>query len=107
MEKVTGSRIATPLAPPSPGSTPMMVPRRMPRTARPRLNGCERNLKTQQQFSSPSSVSHQASTAPWAWGRGTTISNTTKVSHRGTARSKQEHHRDPAVPSRTSACRSP
>jgi len=37
--KVTGSKIATPLAPPRPGSTPIMVPRRMPMTATPRLKG--------------------------------------------------------------------
>ena len=37
--KVTGSRMATPLAPPNPGSTPMIVPRRMPTTAINRLNG--------------------------------------------------------------------
>jgi hypothetical protein len=36
---VSGSRIATPLAPPSPGSTPMMVPSVMPTTATKRLNG--------------------------------------------------------------------
>src|SRR6478609_11611476 len=30
IEKVSGSRIATPLAPPRPGSTPMMTPRMMP-----------------------------------------------------------------------------
>src|SRR6185436_5041666 len=30
MENVSGSRIATPLAPPSPGSTPMITPRMMP-----------------------------------------------------------------------------
>jgi hypothetical protein len=30
IENVSGSRIATPLAPPSPGSTPMMTPKRMP-----------------------------------------------------------------------------
>ncbi|MEY9622932.1 hypothetical protein ABH982_006389 [Bradyrhizobium ottawaense] len=30
MLKVRGSRIATPLAPPSPGSTPMMTPSVMP-----------------------------------------------------------------------------
>src|SRR5258706_3049652 len=30
MPKVSGSRIATPLAPPNPGSTPMMTPRMMP-----------------------------------------------------------------------------
>src|SRR5262245_20370847 len=36
---VRGSRIATPLAPPSPGSTPMMVPSTMPTTAITRLKG--------------------------------------------------------------------
>src|SRR5690349_10929427 len=30
IENVSGSRMATPLAPPSPGSTPMMTPSRMP-----------------------------------------------------------------------------
>src|SRR5262245_56218366 len=30
MVNVSGSRMATPLAPPSPGSTPMMTPSRMP-----------------------------------------------------------------------------
>jgi hypothetical protein len=30
IENVNGSRIATPLAPPRPGSTPMMTPSRMP-----------------------------------------------------------------------------
>src|SRR5512146_298927 len=30
IEKVSGSRIATPFAPPRPGSTPMMTPRMMP-----------------------------------------------------------------------------
>ena len=30
MVNVSGSRMATPLAPPSPGSTPMMVPSAMP-----------------------------------------------------------------------------
>src|SRR5207244_11835102 len=36
---VSGSRMATPLAPPSPGSTPMMVPSVMPTTASNRLKG--------------------------------------------------------------------
>jgi len=37
--KVTGKRIATPLAPPKPGRTPMIVPRKIPSTATDRLNG--------------------------------------------------------------------
>ena len=32
IEKVSGSRMATPLAPPRPGSTPMMTPSTMPTT---------------------------------------------------------------------------
>src|SRR5512142_2619694 len=36
---VSGSRIAMPLAAPSPGSTPMMTPRKMPRNINPRMNG--------------------------------------------------------------------
>src|SRR5512140_2547415 len=38
IEKVSGSRIATPLAPPSPGSTPMITPRMMPANMSIRLN---------------------------------------------------------------------
>src|SRR6188474_1369895 len=36
---VSGSRIATPFAPPRPGSTPMMTPRMMPIIISSRLNG--------------------------------------------------------------------
>jgi len=39
MVNVSGSRIATPFAPPRPGSTPMMTPRTMPTNISPRLNG--------------------------------------------------------------------
>src|SRR5712671_5922814 len=39
MEKVSGRRIATPLAPPNPGSTPMMTPSTMPTNISSRLNG--------------------------------------------------------------------
>ena len=39
MENVSGSRMATPLAPPSPGRTPISVPSAMPMTARKRLWG--------------------------------------------------------------------
>src|SRR5690349_19008301 len=38
MEKVSGSRIATPFAPPSPGSTPMITPRTIPASMSSRLN---------------------------------------------------------------------
>src|SRR5688572_27497754 len=38
IEKVSGSRIATPFAPPRPGSTPMMTPRMMPANISIRLN---------------------------------------------------------------------
>ena len=39
IENVSGSRIATPLAPPRPGSTPMITPSRIPITITSRLNG--------------------------------------------------------------------
>src|SRR5688572_318671 len=39
MPKVSGSRIATPLAPPSPGSTPMITPRITPVNISSRLVG--------------------------------------------------------------------
>src|SRR5204863_6920219 len=38
IENVSGSRIATPLAPPRPGSTPMITPRTMPANISIRLN---------------------------------------------------------------------
>ena len=37
MLKVSGSRIATPLAPPRPGSTPISTPRMMPTSMKPRF----------------------------------------------------------------------
>src|SRR4029077_16635828 len=39
MENVSGSRMATPFAPPSPGRTPMMMPRITPTNISRRLNG--------------------------------------------------------------------
>src|ERR671912_1765115 len=54
---VSGSRIATPLAPPRPGSTPMTVPSVMPTTAMNRLNGVIAIWNPRKRFSSPISVS--------------------------------------------------
>ena len=45
MVKVRGSKIATPLAPPRPGSTPMMTPSRMPTIIRARLYQDRATLK--------------------------------------------------------------
>ena len=45
MLNVSGSRIATPLAPPRPGSTPMMTPSTMPTTISTMLNGCSTTAK--------------------------------------------------------------
>ena len=45
MVKVSGNRIATPLAPPSPGSTPMITPSTMPIIIRIRLLGCRTTAK--------------------------------------------------------------
>jgi len=53
MVNVSGSRIATPLAPPRPGSTPMMVPRVMPTTAMKRLKGVIAIWKPSRMFSKP------------------------------------------------------
>src|SRR5919204_4930407 len=53
MVNVSGSRMATPLAPPSPGSTPMMVPSMMPTTATNRLNGVTAIWKPSRRFSRP------------------------------------------------------
>src|SRR6476660_968141 len=43
--KVSGSRMATPLAPPRPGSTPMITPSRMPTSIRARLYQDRATLK--------------------------------------------------------------
>src|SRR6266545_2726351 len=53
IEKVSGRRMATPLAPPSPGSTPMMVPSVMPMTARNKLWGWSATWKPRSRFSKP------------------------------------------------------
>ena len=45
MLKVSGRRIAMPLAPPSPGSTPMMTPSTMPRNISAMLYGCSATEK--------------------------------------------------------------
>jgi hypothetical protein len=45
MLKVRGSRIATPLAPPSPGSTPISTPSTMPTSIRSRFIGVMMTLK--------------------------------------------------------------
>src|SRR3990170_1616940 len=50
---VRGRRIATPLAPPRPGSTPMIVPSAMPATATKMLNGVMAIWKPKNRFSSP------------------------------------------------------
>ena len=39
MLKVSGSKIATPFAPPRPGSTPIKTPSKMPRNISPILTG--------------------------------------------------------------------
>src|SRR6185503_10211698 len=50
---VSGRRIATPFAPPSPGSTPMIVPSTMPTTAITRLNGVTATWNPRKRCSSP------------------------------------------------------
>src|SRR5574342_747293 len=50
---VSGNRIATPFAPPSPGSTPMIVPSTMPTTAMTRLNGVMATWKPRSRCSMP------------------------------------------------------
>ena len=45
MEKVSGSRIAMPFAPPRPGSTPTMMPSVTPMNIRSRLNGVSATAK--------------------------------------------------------------
>src|SRR5215212_5875156 len=50
---VSGRRMATPFAPPSPGSTPMIVPSAMPTTAMNRLNGVTATWNPRKRFSRP------------------------------------------------------
>jgi hypothetical protein len=45
IENVSGNRIATPLAPPRPGSTPMMTPSRMPMNINMMLYGWRATAK--------------------------------------------------------------
>ena len=45
MLNVSGSRMATPLAPPRPGSTPMITPSTMPTSISVRLNGVSATWK--------------------------------------------------------------
>src|SRR5262249_53932821 len=54
IEKVSGSRIATPLAPPSPGRTPMRTPSEMPTSMSTMFMGVRTTLKPWR--SAPSSV---------------------------------------------------
>src|SRR5262245_6345555 len=51
--KVRGRRIATPLAPPRPGRTPITVPSVTPRIAMPRLNGWNATWSPSSRFSAP------------------------------------------------------
>ena len=78
--KVSGRRIATPFAPPRPGSTPMMVPSRMPTTAIKRLNGVTATWKPRKRFSSPTSqYPNQASTGPLGMGTRNQVSKMRNV----------------------------
>jgi hypothetical protein len=45
MLNVSGRRMATPLAPPSPGSTPMMTPSTIPTIITMMLKGCSATAK--------------------------------------------------------------
>ena len=54
MLKVSGSRMATPLAPPSPGSTPISTPSVMPISMKPRLGSVAATPKPWKRFCSSS-----------------------------------------------------
>ena len=80
MVKVSGKRMATPLAPPSPGSTPMMVPRRMPITAINRLNGVKATWKPSGRLSIPTcQYPSQVSTGPFGMGTRNQVSKMRNV----------------------------
>ena len=77
---VSGSRMATPLAPPRPGSTPMIVPSMMPITATKMLNGVSAMEKPSRRLSKPiaQKPSH-ASSGPLGIGTRNHRSKITKV----------------------------
>jgi hypothetical protein len=50
IENVSGSRIATPLAPPSPGSTPISTPSVMPISMKPMLGSVRATAKPPSRF---------------------------------------------------------
>ena len=54
IENVSGSRMATPFAPPRPGSTPMMTPSMMPTTITMMLNGWRATAKPWNRLTSSS-----------------------------------------------------
>jgi hypothetical protein len=78
--KVRGRRIATPLAPPRPGRTPMMVPSRMPTTAIKRLYGVSAIWKPRKRFSIPTrQYPSQVSTGPLGMGTRNQVSKMKNV----------------------------
>src|SRR5438067_892771 len=80
IRNVSGSRMATPFAPPRPGSTPMIVPSVMPTTAIRRLKGVIATWKPVRMFSKPIGQSpSQASTGPLGRGTRNQRSKITKV----------------------------
>ncbi len=82
--KVSGKRIATPLAPPRPGNTPMIVPSRMPITATNKLKGVTATWNPSQMFSTPiDQYPSQASSGPLGIGTKNHFSKIKKVT-RGT-----------------------
>src|SRR5512139_1765831 len=60
MLNVSGSRIATPLAPPRPGSTPISTPSVMPISMKPRLGSVAATAKPWNRFCSSSTVTSEA-----------------------------------------------
>src|SRR4030095_2801295 len=80
MVEVGGKRMDTALAPPSPGSTPMMVPSMMPSTATNRLNGVTATEKPRTRFAKPMvQYPRQASSGHLGIGSRNHSSNTRKV----------------------------
>src|SRR5262249_44983470 len=97
--KVNGSKIATPFAPPSPGSTPMMVPSTIPITAMTKLKGVTAIWNPRDRFSSPpmrASVPEPSlERALW---QGDQKPDLEDEERRQRDRERNQYRRDPSVP---------
>src|SRR6187402_117132 len=94
MLKVRGSRIATPLAPPRPGSTPMSTPSTMPTNIRSRFIGV---MMTANPWKRALSSSMGVSVLSLVWNGGSVAEEAQGVEHsleQGNLEPHLEHHEE-------------